>query len=227
MTFAQKNDLPEAPLERSQPWYLWTDFETTGLDHDLDVPLEFGFVVTNVWGEVIPGTASSFFIWEYEGPYGNQYRERWANCDQFVQDMHEKSGLSETIQLIKSSKTRKDMYTNESIEDETLEFLFETLNMEPETLRVAGSSIHYDKTFVHDWMPKLEANLHYRALDVSSLIEMVQNTNPILAVKMPAKRDIHRVLPDIADSITTYRWMLDNFVMPDWRVFDGTQEENS
>lgn len=227
MSFASEHKLVQATPARSKPFYIWVDFETTGLDHDTDVPVEFGYVLTNIWGEVIPGTEDVNKLWEPTGPYGNQYRNKWENLSDLVKEMHDTSGLWDEIEFVRQYTAREDISeetrnanTNHAIEQDALDYLRVTENIAPRTLRVAGSSIHFDKTLLHNWMPDLEAYLHYRALDVSSYIEVCQNTNPVLAAKMPVKREIHRPLADIADSIRTYTWMLQEFVMPDWRVYD-------
>lgn len=224
MSFATDHDLVEAAPIRSKPFYIWMDFETTGLDYDTDVPLEFGCVLTNKWGEVIPETDWESLIWESVGPQANHYRSMLANMAPFVRNMHTNSGLVDEITALRlkvsDEPEQGKLYTGNIIAHEVVEFLKES-NVEPQQLRIAGSSIHFDKTFLHNFLPNIEAFLHYRALDVSSYIETCQNTNPILAAKMPAKNEVHRPLADIADSIRAYNWMLQEFVMPDWRVYEN------
>ena len=59
---------------------------------------------------------------------------------------------------------------------------------------LAGNSVHVDKMFLIQQMPKLNAFVHYRILDVSSVKIVVNSTKPRLFYK---KRQGHRALDDI------------------------------
>jgi oligoribonuclease len=53
-------------------------------------------------------------------------------------------------------------------------------------------------------MPQLEAHLHYRLVDVSTIKELVKRWYPQL--KAPSKAESHRALDDIRESIAELRF---------------------
>lgn len=63
---------------------------------------------------------------------------------------------------------------------------------------MAGNSVHQDKFFLFHHMPKLNAFLHYRILDVTSVKLVVNAKNPTIFYKKVGK---HRALDDIYESI--------------------------
>ncbi len=67
------------------------------------------------------------------------------------------------------------------------------------TSPLAGNSVHVDRAFIARYMPRLEAFLHYRIIDVSSVKELAKRWYPAL----PAyeKKQSHRALDDIRESI--------------------------
>ena len=56
-------------------------------------------------------------------------------------------------------------------------------------------------SLIHDDMPKLDAFLHYRNIDVSSLKELVRRWYPRVYFQLPKKIGSHRALADIRESI--------------------------
>jgi oligoribonuclease len=73
-------------------------------------------------------------------------------------------------------------------------------------LMLAGSSVYIDKMFLRRWMPRVDERLHYRVIDVSSLMEVVRRFRPHLARAQPASRVTHRALGDIFSSISLLRF---------------------
>ena len=61
------------------------------------------------------------------------------------------------------------------------------------------------------YMPRLEAHFHYRNLDVSTLKELAKRWNPAVA-KGVVKRDSHKALDDILESIEEMRYYRDHFL---------------
>ena len=68
-------------------------------------------------------------------------------------------------------------------------------------LPLAGSSVHFDRTWLTEWMPQLAALTSYRNVDVSTLKELLARWSPDLATAAPGSRKLHRADPDIDDSI--------------------------
>ncbi|MCX5744671.1 MAG: oligoribonuclease [Proteobacteria bacterium] len=71
---------------------------------------------------------------------------------------------------------------------------------------LCGNSIHQDRRFVQRYMPALEKRLHYRMVDVSSIKELARRWYPAVLEKQPKKKDAHRALDDIRESIDELRF---------------------
>lgn len=71
---------------------------------------------------------------------------------------------------------------------------------------LAGSSVYVDRGFLSRDMPALDAHLHYRVVDVSSIKELVRRWYPRVYFNSPKKNGGHRALGDIRDSISELRF---------------------
>ena len=63
-----------------------------------------------------------------------------------------------------------------------------------------------DRGFLARDMPELEAYLHYRIIDVSSIKELSRRWYPRVYFNAPAKSGGHRALADIRESIAELRY---------------------
>jgi oligoribonuclease len=176
----------------------WVDMETSGLDAMKQTSLEVGTIVTDEWGNEIARFSAVRTL-------DRRYYESWVtNVDQFVVDMHEKSGLWQDC--FDSEKTKFEITV------EWTEWLLKQglTNKHP----MCGSSVWFDRSFINIDFPSILPLFSYRQIDVSSHIETMRLVNPALASKLDEanfKREEHRVLPDIEDSIAGYCWLVDNF----------------
>src|SRR6266568_2207846 len=87
----------------------------------------------------------------------------------------------------------------------------------PELRKVplCGNSIATDRAFLARDMPELDAFLHYRMVDVSSIKELARRWYPRAYFASPAKRGGHRALADITESIQELRYYRETvFVRP-------------
>ena len=66
---------------------------------------------------------------------------------------------------------------------------------------LAGNSIATDRTFIRAQMPRLDAALHYRMIDVSTVKELSRRWFPKAYYNQPQKGMAHRALADIVESI--------------------------
>ena len=66
---------------------------------------------------------------------------------------------------------------------------------------LAGNSIGTDRGFLARDMPELNAYLHYRMIDVSSIKELCKRWYPRIYFGQPEKGMSHRALADIKESI--------------------------
>ncbi|MHB8452313.1 MAG: oligoribonuclease, partial [Mycobacteriales bacterium] len=79
---------------------------------------------------------------------------------------------------------------------------------------LCGNSIATDRGFLARDMPALDAWLHYRMVDVSSIKELVRRWYPKLYFAAPAKQRGHRALADIHESIEELRYYRRTVFLP-------------
>jgi oligoribonuclease len=85
---------------------------------------------------------------------------------------------------------------------------------DPRKAALAGNSVGTDRTFLVRDMPKVEAHLHYRNVDVSSIKELVRRWYPRVYYATPAKNGNHRALADITESIAELRYYRQTVFVP-------------
>lgn len=109
----------------------------------------------------------------------------------FVRQMHTTSGLIEEIP------------NGVSVADAEYQVLEYVLKFIPADQRapLAGNSIGTDRAFLAKFMPRLDAQLHYRNVDVSSIKELARRWYPRAYFNSPPKDGGHRALADILESI--------------------------
>ena len=167
---------------------VWMDLEMTGLDHTSDVIVEIATIVTDDDLQIVE-----------EGPdlVIHQPDEVLAAMDPFVVDMHTRSGLLDQI--------RASTVSLDEAGKATLEFIQRHVP-EPMTVPLCGNSIGTDRAFLTKFMPRLDAHLHYRNVDVSSIKELAKRWFPRAYFNAPAKHGGHRALADILESILELRY---------------------
>ena len=72
---------------------------------------------------------------------------------------------------------------------------------EPGKAPLCGNSIATDRAFLARDMKELDAFLHYRMVDVSSVKELARRWFPRVYFAQPAKGLAHRALADIIESV--------------------------
>lgn len=162
---------------------VWVDLEMTGLDPDRHVIVEVAALITDANLQII-GEGVDLVVHATE--------EELAEMDDFVTDMHEKSGLTEQV--------RTSTVSMEEAEDAVLALIAEHCSPE-HPAPLAGNSIATDRAFLRAQMPRLDATLHYRMVDVSSIKELARRWFPKAYFNQPEKGLAHRALADIVESI--------------------------
>jgi oligoribonuclease len=166
---------------------VWIDCEMTGLDYVADALIEIACVVTDF--ELNPlGEGVDLVI--------KPPAEAMAQMDPFVRTMHEKSEL---ITELDSGITLADA------EGQVLAYVREHCT-EGSRPPLAGNTVATDRAFIARDMPTLDAFLHYRIVDVSSIKELSRRWYPRAYFAAPAKRGNHRALADILESIEELRY---------------------
>ncbi len=174
---------------------VWIDLEMTGLDPDRHAICEIATIITDSDLEVLA-----------EGPnlVIRLDDATMADMDPWCVEHHGRSGL--TARILESEVSNADA------ERQTLEFIAQYAP--PNTAPLCGNSIWQDRRFLERYMPKLEAYLHYRMVDVSSIKECVKRwySNDYLP---PPKSNSHRALDDIYESISELQYYREKiFVSP-------------
>lgn len=170
---------------------VWIDLEMTGLEPEIDVIVEIATIITDGTLDHVESGPDLLVA----APAAAL--EQMADV---VRRMHTDSGLLEQLQHVDR--------TAQEAEAETLAFL-RTHVPEPAIAPLAGNSVHADRMFLRRYMPTLEAHLHYRNVDVSTLKELARRWRPQLLEQAPAKSERHRALEDINESIAELRFYRD------------------
>ena len=167
---------------------VWIDCEMTGLDLGSDLLVEVAAVVTdselNVLGEGIDIVIGA-------SP------EQLSRMPPVVEEMHRTSGL--TQQILDSSVTL------EQAEQQVLSWLRQYVD-DTRKAPLCGNSIATDRGFLARDMPTLDAFLHYRMVDVSSVKELARRWYPRAYYNSPKKAGGHRALADILESVQELRY---------------------
>ena len=79
---------------------------------------------------------------------------------------------------------------------------------------LCGNSIATDRAFLARDMPELDAFLHYRMVDVSSIKELARRWYPRTYFASPPKHGGHRALADIRTSIQELRYYREAIFVP-------------
>lgn len=183
--------LPGEEIPVSAP-LIWMDLEMTGLDPEHDRIIEMATIVTDGELNVIA-----------EGPVlaVRQPETLLAGMDDWNQSHHSASGLLDRV--------RREGVTEREAEAMTLAFL--ERHVEPKRAPLCGNTIWQDRRFLSRYMPGLEAYLHYRMVDVSSIKELVTRWRPELMGGL-VKQNQHTALADIRESIEELRYYRQHFM---------------
>lgn len=173
--------------------YLWIDLETTGLDAEHDYIVEVGWFITRE------------SVWHTRGSARlvTPNKDAWELMAQDpVRSMHEKSGLLNAL-------ANNHTLMIEDVEDEILEDVVSMQARYPdEPVILAGASVHFDRGFIRNWMPRLEAELSHRHFDVS-VLRMLFREAGYGDIEDTNHETAHRAFHDIVDSYILYRRYLD------------------
>jgi oligoribonuclease len=190
---------------------VFLDLETTGLDVEHDDILEVACLVIDdgLVAEVARYHAIVMAC-----------REFYA-LPEVVRDMHTKSGLWAEA----TDPTAKPLLV---VDQELAAFLREhavKINEDRTTLvrpQLAGNGIHFDRGFLRRCLPRSEAELHYRQLDVTSVNELARRFSPLLFEARPRPpASAHRAMADVEESLAVARHYAAHFQKKERKQDDG------
>ena len=174
---------------------VWIDCEMTGLDLERDALIEIACLVTD--GDLRTlGDGVDVVI--------KPPPEAVDQMAAVVRDMHTRSGL-----LAALSRGVALAEAQEAV----LAYVRQHVS-EPRKVPLCGNSIATDRSFIARDMPELDAFLHYRMVDVSSIKELARRWYPRAYFASPVKHGGHRALADIKESIQELRYYRETIFVP-------------
>jgi oligoribonuclease len=174
---------------------VWIDCEMTGLDLAQDALIEVATLVTDFELTVL-GKGVDLVIRPPEAAL--------AQMGDFVRQMHVDSGLLDVL---------AEGTTLQQAQEQVLEYVRRWVP-EPRKAPLGGNTVSTDRAFLGRDMPTLDAYLHYRIVDVSSIKELARRWYPRAYFAAPAKTGGHRALGDIQDSIAELRYYRQAIFVP-------------
>ncbi len=181
-------------LAKSDLNLVWIDCEMTGLDPERERLLEIAVIVTGP--DLTP---------RIEGPVLviHQSDELLDKMDAWNKGTHGRSGLID--------KVRASTLSEAQAEQQLLAFIQKYVPKVSSPL--CGNTISQDRRFLVKYMPKLEAWLHYRNLDVSTLKELAKRWKPQVYSGFK-KQQKHTALADVHESIDELIHYRTHFLLP-------------
>ncbi len=174
---------------------VWIDCEMTGLDLERDALIEIACLVSD--GELVVLDEGLDLIIKPPA-------EALDQMEDVVRQMHTASGLLSELAA---------GVTLAEAQDQVLAYVRRYIR-EPRRVPLAGNSIATDRAFIARDMPELDAFLHYRMVDVSSIKELARRWYPRTYFASPLKRGGHRALADITESIQELRYYRETVFVP-------------
>ena len=177
---------------------LWLDAETTGLHPASAALLEVAALVTDTDLNVLDEDGYHAVVYYPE----TAVEDLRAAADPVVQRMHDDTGLWTKLPRGKLLAT---------IDEEITDYL---RGFAPAVRQshMAGNSIHLDRSFAEIYLPRLDAHLHHRMVDVSSFALVAGwwlRKPPVFE-----KRYTHSARQDIRESLAQLRLYREQWLQP-------------
>jgi oligoribonuclease len=174
---------------------VWIDCEMTGLDIERDALVEIACLVTDAELNLFDEGVDVII---------KPPAEALASMPEVVREMHTTSGLLEEL---------PSGVTVAEAQDIVLGYVRGHVG-EPKKVPLCGNSIATDRWFIARDMPELDAYLHYRMVDVSSIKELARRWYPRAYFASPKKDGGHRALADIRESVQELRYYREAVFVP-------------
>ena len=174
---------------------VWIDCEMTGLDLTSDALVEIACIVTD--GELNPLDDGIDVLIKPPA-------EALDGMQDVVRQMHTSSGLLAELPAGLTLGEAQDL---------VLGYIRQHVS-ESRKVPLCGNSIATDRSFLARDMPELDAYLHYRMVDVSSIKELARRWYPRVYFASPEKHGGHRALADIRESIRELQYYREAVFVP-------------
>jgi oligoribonuclease len=174
---------------------VWIDCEMTGLDIERDALIEIACLVTDAELNLFDDGIDLII---------KPPAEALETMPDVVRDMHTTSGLLDELAGGISLAEAQEL---------VLGYVRGHIS-EPRRVPLCGNSIATDRWFIARDMPELDAYLHYRMVDVSSIKELARRWYPRTYFASPAKHGGHRALADIKESVQELRYYRETVFVP-------------
>jgi oligoribonuclease len=185
---------------------VWIDCEMTGLDLARDALVEIACLVTD--GDLnILDDGINLVI--------KPPAEALQTMPELVRQMHTTSGLLSELD---------GGITVDEAQEQVLAYIRAHLK-DSRKAPLCGNSIATDRSFLARDMAELDAFLHYRMIDVSSIKELSRRWFPRAYFASPEKHGGHRALADIRESVQELRYYRDAVFVPPPGPDTGTAKQ--
>lgn len=206
--------------------HLWIDIETTGLDSKTDLMLEIAWFLTDEHLNHITVPQASLVS------HNRDLVIKMLQEDDFIHDMHLRNGLAVNyIQVSNGYPKEGDHYCGrmlrvEDIEDLILDDIAKHRKGE-EPVILSGASVHFDRSFMSEVMPRLDTILSHRHMDTSVIRMMMKQCG----VEHLSKETKHRAYDDIVGTYSQlteyYQLVKDAVTITQQKKHDDYYKENS
>ena len=174
---------------------VWIDCEMTGLDLARDALIEIACLVTDGDLNLVDDGIDEVI---------KPPPEALDQMADVVRSMHTASGL---LNVLESGITLAEA------QERVLDYVRRHVK-EPRKAPLCGNSIATDRSFLARDMPELDAHLHYRMVDVSSIKELARRWYPRAYFASPLKTGGHRALADIKESVRELQYYREAIFVP-------------
>ncbi len=183
-------------MEQRDDLLVWIDCEMTSLlDPTIDSITQIACIITDKDLNVIA---------ESEEITIHADKKRFDEVPEDVRKFHQDMGLIPAILASTITEAEAEQTILEMVRAHTT----------PGRAPMCGNTIHMDRMFIRTRMPALNAHLHYRNIDVSTIKELAKRWKPALieqVIKMKENKT-HHALDDIRGSIEELKFYRDNWL---------------
>lgn len=183
--------------------FLWLDFETTGLDFELDDLIEVGCILTD--RSLRPISSFQSLVSPRDSALSR------ISSNKVVHEMHEKTGLLREVRdFVSTYGGLKDL---SYVERQIISWL-DAQPIDTSTMFLCGSGVsHFDHALVKARMPLLAARLRYATIDVSVVSRFLDSfVNPDREKLYPGDEyQEHRALYDTQRAVESAELLVEQF----------------